>query len=86
MEQGQAVALTHASIVFYNVGPSKITIDDVEVDPGEQVQFTVFKGVDRQGDVRSGKRSFRANIVDLPDFRIVTGEEESIPVVKVAPL
>ena len=47
-----------------NLGESNATVDGHALDAGASLEFTVFKGIDFKGDVRTGNRSFKVSIVD----------------------
>ena len=77
------VALTHARIVVYNAGPANITVEGFQIEPGEQEQWTVFKGVNIHGEVSTGERSFDVTVEDAVMLR--PASSDAVKVVHLVP-
>ena len=60
----EIAAMLHGQIDFVNIGDTNLTIDGHELNVGESLPFSVFKGIDLVGEVRTGNRSFKIKIVD----------------------
>ena len=64
-------------ILIINAGNTLLTVDGSELDPGDQLAHSVFKGVDFKGEVRTGARSFKVKITDPVDPEMVDGRPVS---------
>ena len=69
--------ILQGQIKITNIGDTSITIDDgPPLEPGEENSYTMFKGVTVNGEVRTGRRSFKTQVLgDVPFGELSTGDK-----------